>query len=589
MSNEISIIIRPQGATSGGNDQKIEGKGSIDTPKEAEAALVFVPEGSTDVVVVGKDTFTRDQLLKIRDAGPAANAEEGGTTAADGLANGVEIQGHYAGGLGDYGHSGGGGRLSWVPSLKLAGQEHTVHIDIPVGADVGHFSMDYELPGGGEANSAFTRYGARVAPSVRWVPPWAERRLSLSAGAALGVGGLSTADSEMVSVPPSCIPDDFSQGECEPGAGPRAGNAGPKGLVNPRTGSSRGTSGAYFDVSAPIAFGVTMARGDWGNVSASAAFEPGYTYVMPSDGDGFGFAKMAGALGVRASFGGSAVEVPIAGETEDKDGDGVNNDKDQCPGTLAGIEVDAKGCPIEDKDGDGVPDDEDQCPDVKGTKEDKGCLPFEGVVTSIPEAVKPEGKLPIGVKVSADSEVSVEFKDAAGKVTNTKAANVKAGESVSEYDVPASLASGKYTVVVTMTDAKTGVKKVEEKEVVIVERVTAVLPASFAPGQPPAVADIKVVGQPKLEGVTYVIQAKDRKSGEVTESAVADKPGTIQSTSGTKLSLQAPGGKGFKKETDYTVILKNKDGHVVWTGSFEIGEAPPPPPAPKGGGGRKRL
>ncbi len=32
--------------------------------------------------------------------------------------------------------------------------------------------------------------------------------------------------------------------------------------------------------------------------------------------------------------------------TQDADGDGVNNCNDQCPGTLAGSEVDAQGCPI---------------------------------------------------------------------------------------------------------------------------------------------------------------------------------------------------------------------------------------------------
>ncbi|WP_069383649.1 OmpA family protein [Halomonas caseinilytica] len=45
----------------------------------------------------------------------------------------------------------------------------------------------------------------------------------------------------------------------------------------------------------------------------------------------------------------------------DSDGDGVPDDKDQCPGTPAGVAVDAVGCPL-DSDGDGVPDYQDQCP-----------------------------------------------------------------------------------------------------------------------------------------------------------------------------------------------------------------------------------
>nr|WP_300309329.1 OmpA family protein [Halomonas sp.] len=45
----------------------------------------------------------------------------------------------------------------------------------------------------------------------------------------------------------------------------------------------------------------------------------------------------------------------------DSDGDGVTDDIDECPGTPAGVAVDAVGCPL-DSDGDGVPDFQDQCP-----------------------------------------------------------------------------------------------------------------------------------------------------------------------------------------------------------------------------------
>ncbi|MDA3904004.1 MAG: OmpA family protein [Desulfuromusa sp.] len=45
----------------------------------------------------------------------------------------------------------------------------------------------------------------------------------------------------------------------------------------------------------------------------------------------------------------------------DSDGDGVTDDKDQCPNTPKGAPVDSKGCPL-DSDGDGVSDYRDQCP-----------------------------------------------------------------------------------------------------------------------------------------------------------------------------------------------------------------------------------
>ena len=58
----------------------------------------------------------------------------------------------------------------------------------------------------------------------------------------------------------------------------------------------------------------------------------------------------------------------------DDDNDGVNNNQDLCPNTLAGVEVDAKGCEL-DSDGDGVVDSKDSCPNtLSGVKVDaKGC------------------------------------------------------------------------------------------------------------------------------------------------------------------------------------------------------------------------
>lgn len=48
------------------------------------------------------------------------------------------------------------------------------------------------------------------------------------------------------------------------------------------------------------------------------------------------------------------------GAIADKDGDGVADDKDKCPGTPANVKVDDNGCPL-DSDGDGVADYMDKC------------------------------------------------------------------------------------------------------------------------------------------------------------------------------------------------------------------------------------
>lgn len=58
----------------------------------------------------------------------------------------------------------------------------------------------------------------------------------------------------------------------------------------------------------------------------------------------------------------------------DSDGDGILNNRDRCPGTPAGAQVDGRGCPA-DSDGDGVPNGIDRCPNtpVGATVDASGC------------------------------------------------------------------------------------------------------------------------------------------------------------------------------------------------------------------------
>ncbi|MDO3417224.1 OmpA family protein [Hymenobacter sp. BT770] len=60
------------------------------------------------------------------------------------------------------------------------------------------------------------------------------------------------------------------------------------------------------------------------------------------------------------------------GKPKDTDADGVPDRKDKCPGTPAGVKVDANGCPL-DGDADGVPDYQDKCPTEKGLPTLEGC------------------------------------------------------------------------------------------------------------------------------------------------------------------------------------------------------------------------
>ncbi len=76
--------------------------------------------------------------------------------------------------------------------------------------------------------------------------------------------------------------------------------------------------------------------------------------------------------------------VVVAAAPVDSDGDGVMDDKDRCPNTPAGAEVDMQGCPL-DSDGDGVADYKDQCPGTPaGVQVDmSGCPIKDEVVLTV--------------------------------------------------------------------------------------------------------------------------------------------------------------------------------------------------------------
>ncbi len=65
------------------------------------------------------------------------------------------------------------------------------------------------------------------------------------------------------------------------------------------------------------------------------------------------------------------------GKSQDSDGDGVSDKRDNCPDTPEGIGVDSRGCPL-DTDKDGVPDYLDQCKDLAGLQSLNGCPDRDG-------------------------------------------------------------------------------------------------------------------------------------------------------------------------------------------------------------------
>lgn len=94
----------------------------------------------------------------------------------------------------------------------------------------------------------------------------------------------------------------------------------------------------------------------------------------------------------------AGVKVDADGCPLDSDNDGVYDYLDKCPGTPAGVKVDAKGCPL-DSDGDGVWDYMDKCPGTPaGAKvNQEGCWVLGGVFFDTDKA---------NIKASAEPELN---------------------------------------------------------------------------------------------------------------------------------------------------------------------------------------
>ena len=90
-----------------------------------------------------------------------------------------------------------------------------------------------------------------------------------------------------------------------------------------------------------------------------------YMAKLGSNNAGFADSNLVTMVGITFAFGGDetkAAPVIIDGDI-DGDKDGVIDAVDDCPNTLAGVTVDAKGCDA-DKDKDGVLNAQDLCPDT---------------------------------------------------------------------------------------------------------------------------------------------------------------------------------------------------------------------------------
>lgn len=102
----------------------------------------------------------------------------------------------------------------------------------------------------------------------------------------------------------------------------------------------------------------------------------------------------------------------------DRDGDGVNDDADRCPNTPAGAPVDMAGCP-KDSDGDGVADYLDRCPNTpRGVAVDgRGCAKDsdgDGVADNLDHCPNTPAGAPVdaaGCPKDTDGDGVADFRD----------------------------------------------------------------------------------------------------------------------------------------------------------------------------------
>ena len=135
----------------------------------------------------------------------------------------------------------------------------------------------------------------------------------------------------------------------------------------------------------------------------------GIGYATSGESDEDDGAALGGVAGATT---GALLCSDYSSRVGDSDGDGVPDDRDQCPGTPAGVAVDANGCPL-DTDGDGVPDYKDECPGTPaGVEVNASGCPLDSDGDGVPDYMDQCPNTPAGAEVNAlGCEADVVLKD----------------------------------------------------------------------------------------------------------------------------------------------------------------------------------
>ncbi len=126
----------------------------------------------------------------------------------------------------------------------------------------------------------------------------------------------------------------------------------------------------------------------WDNLATGVNYDGGLGFKMPigKSKNTALFVAASYVKGIESNLRGTPVTddhiqftsiVEFGLGSNDTDGDGVKDKKDDCPNTPAGVAVDEHGCCL-DRDGDGIPDYKDDCPDEAGDARFNGCPDRDG-------------------------------------------------------------------------------------------------------------------------------------------------------------------------------------------------------------------
>jgi len=171
---------------------------------------------------------------------------------------------------------------------------------------------------------------------------------------------------------------------------------------------------------------------------------------------GCGYSTTAGQLASSANMAGFVeglfLSKPAPVAVVDSDGDGVPDNKDKCPNTPKGVNVDAFGCPL-DADRDGVADYLDQCPNTPmgATVDARGCWTYAAkVVFDINSAkVKSEAypmlqQSVLIMKKNPDLKVEIDgHTDSTGAPAYNMTLSEKRAEAVKKYFVDQGIDPGR--------------------------------------------------------------------------------------------------------------------------------------------------